>query len=139
MNQANIIGRLVRQVDLRFIPGSGSAVAKFSVAVDKGLSREKKAEFEAAGKPTVDFINVVVFGKQAENASQYLDKGRLVGVSGSIQTGSYKNTKGDTVYTTEILANHVEYLEWGEKKEEKKDDLSFDDFQSIEDDSSLPF
>jgi single-strand DNA-binding protein len=121
------------------------AVAKFTMAVDKGLNRDKKQEFEAQGKPTADFIRIIVWGKQAENCSQYLAKGKMVAIQGSIQTGSYKGTDGDTVYTTEVLANRVEFLEWGEKKEKKEDDdfsfgsKGFDDFQSIEDDSDIPF
>ena len=144
MNNVVLIGRLTSDPTLRFIPGSGQAVANFTIAVDKGLSREKKAEFEAQGKPVADFIRVVVWGKQAENCSQYLTKGKLVGVQGSIQTSTYKDGQGETRYQTEVLANKVEFLERGEKTETKKDDFSFEsdsfeDFQSIEDDSSIPF
>lgn len=147
MNNVTLIGRLARDVELRFIPGSGQAVANFTLAIDKGLTREKKQQFEAEGKPTADFIRIVVWGKQAENCSQYLAKGKMVAIQGSIQTGSYKGTNGDTVYTTEVLANRVEFLEWGEKKEKaitEDDDFSFggkgfEDFQSIEDDDDVPF
>jgi len=145
MNNVSLIGRLVRDPELRFVPGSGMAVANFTMAIDKGLTREKKQEFEAQGKPTSDFIRIVVWGKQAENASQYLAKGKLVAVQGSIQTSSYKATSGETKYTTEVLANRVEYLEWGDKaKSSDKDDFSFgagsfEDFQSVEDDNDVPF
>ena len=146
MNSWNGIGRLTKDVELRFIPGSGQAVANFTMAIDKGLSRDKKAEFEAQGKPITDFIRILVFGKQAENCSQYLAKGRLVGIQGSIQTGSYKNNNGDTVYTTEILANRVEFLEWGEKQEQPKQDDdfsfgagSFEDFQEDDSSDDVPF
>ena len=146
MNSWNGIGRLTKDVELRFIPGSGQAVANFTMAIDKGLSRDKKAEFEAHAKPTADFIRILVFGKQAENCSQYLAKGRLVGIQGSIQTGSYKNNNGDTVYTTEILANRVEFLEWGEKQEQPKQDDdfsfgagSFEDFQEDDSSDDVPF
>lgn len=148
MNQAILIGRLVADVTLRFVPGSGMAVANFTMAVDKGLSRDKKAEFEAQGKPTADFIRIVVWGKSAENCSQYLAKGKMVAIQGSIQTSTYKDSKGETRYQTEVLANKVEFLEWGEKKEKaiaEDDDFSFggkgsfEDFQSIEDDDDVPF
>lgn len=148
MNNVTLIGRLARDVELRFIPGSGQAVANFTMAIDKGLTREKKQQFEAEGKPTADFPRIVVWGKQAENCSQYLAKGKMVAILGSIQTGSYKGTNGDTIYTTEVLANRVEFLEWGEKKEKaitEDDDFSFsgkgsfEDFQSIEDDDDVPF
>ena len=112
MNNVALIGRLVADVTLRFVPGSGMAVANFTMAVDRGLSRDKKAELEAQGKPTSDFIRIVVWGKSAENCSQYLAKGKMVAIQGSIQTGSYKSNSGETHYTTEVLANKVEFLEW---------------------------
>lgn len=146
MNNVVLIGRLARDPELRFVPGSGQAVANFTLAIDKGLTREKKQEFEAQGKPTADFIRIVVWGKQAENCSQYLAKGKLVAIQGSIQTSSFKATTGETKYTTEVLANRVEFLEWGEKKETGvgNDSFSFgsinyEDFQAIEDDDDVPF
>lgn len=147
MNSVVLIGRLARDPELRFVPGSGMAVANFTMAIDKGLTREKKQEFESQGKPTADFVRIVVWGKQAENCSQYLAKGKLVAVQGSIQTGSYKTTTGETRYTTEVLANRVEFLEWGEKTQSsspKGDDFSFgsnnfEEYQSIEDDDDVPF
>jgi single-strand DNA-binding protein len=146
MNSVVLIGRLVRDPELRFVPGSGMAVANFTMAIDKGLTREKKQEFESQGKPTADFVRIVVWGKQAENCSQYLAKGKLVAIQGSIQTGSYKTNTGETRYSTDVLANRVEFLEWGEKSQSspKNDDFSFgsgnfEDFQSIEDDDDVPF
>ena len=148
MNSVVLIGRLARDPELRFVPGSGMAVANFTMAIDKGLTREKKQEFESQGRPTADFIRIVVWGKQAENCSQYLSKGRLVAIQGSIQTGSYKTNTGETRYTTEVLANRVEFLEWGDKNQPKRKEdedfsfgggSSFDDYQSIEDDDDVPF
>lgn len=144
MNSVVLIGRLARDPELRFIPGSGQAVANFTMAIDKGLNREKKEEYKAAGRPTADFIRITVWGKQAENCSQYLAKGRLVAIQGSIQTSSYKNNEGETRYTTEVLANRIEFLEWGTEKPSKDDDFSFsgngfEDFQQIEDDDDVPF
>lgn len=147
MNSVVLIGRLTKDVELRFVPGSGQAVANFTLAIDKGLTKEKKAEFEAQGKPVADFIRVVVWNKPAENCSQYLSKGKMAAVQGSIQTGSYKSTTGETHYTTEVLANRVEFI-WGKESEKKaEDDFSFgeskakgfDDYQSIEDDDDVPF
>ncbi len=143
MNSVNLVGRLVRDVELRFVPGSGTAVANFTLAIDKGLTRDKKQEFENQGKPTADFIRIVVWGKQAENCSQYLEKGKQVAIQGSIQTGQYKSPTGETRYTTEVLANRVFFIEWGEKKDKDTDfsfgDVSFDDYQKIEDDDDVPF
>ena len=67
MNQGNFIGRLVADPTLKFIPGSGMAVCNFIIAIDRGLARDKKAELEAQGKPTSDFLPVLIFGKSAEN------------------------------------------------------------------------
>ncbi len=143
MNNVTLIGRLVKDPELRFISGSQTAVANFTLAVNKDLSKSKKQEFESQGKPTADFIRIVVWGKQAENCSQYLSKGKLIAINGSIQTGSYKTQTGETRYTTDVLANKVEFLEWGEKTQ--SDDLSFgggnqfEDFKTIEDDDDVPF
>ncbi len=143
MNNVTLIGRLARDPQLRIIPGSGMKVGNFTIAIDKGLSREKKAEFEAQGKPTADFPRIVVWGKQAENCSQYLAKGILVAIQGSIQTSSYKSNSGETHYTTEVLASRVEFLERNDKSgNSENDDFSFgnpEDYQNIEDDDDVPF
>lgn len=148
MNNVTLIGRLGNDVTLRFVPGSGQAVANFTLCVDKGLTREKKQQFEAEGKPTADFIRIVVWNKPAENCSQYLSKGKMVAIQGSIQTSSYKGTTGETVYVTEVLANRVEFLEFGktEKKDESQkegNDFSFgagaQDFKNVEDDDDVPW
>lgn len=145
MNSVVLIGRLVRDPELRFVAGSGRAVANFTLAVDKNLSRDKKREFEEKGQATADFIRIVVWGKQAENSANYLSKGRLVAVNGSITTSSYKTNTGETRYSTDVLANNVEFLEWGDKKPSTKSEDSFnygagvEDFQAIEDDEDIPF
>lgn len=115
MNSVNLVGRLTRDPELRYIP-SGTAVCNFNMAVDKGLSKDKKTEMESQNKPTADFINIVVWGKIAESCANYLAKGRLVGIQGRIQTGRYEKD-GTMVYTTEVVANQVEFLEWGDKKD----------------------
>ena len=122
MNNVVLIGRLTRDPELRYIP-SGTAVATFNLAVDKGLSREKKQEMESKNQPTADFINIVVWGRIAENCANYLEKGRLVGVQGRIQTGRYEKD-GRMVYTTEVVANQVEFLEWGDSSNRSQEDSS---------------
>ena len=69
---------------------------------------------ESKNQPTADFIRIVVWGKMAENSANYLVKGRLVGIQGRIQTGSY-DKDGVKVYTTDVVASQVEFLEWGDK------------------------
>lgn len=147
MNSVILIGRLARNPALTFIPGSGTAVAKFALAVDKGLFGDSKKEFESQGKPTADFIKIVVYGKQAENCSVYLEKGNLVAVKGKISTDSYDGKHGVKVYTFEIIAEKVEFLEFknGKILESKGDDqfsfggANIDDFQPVEDDDDVPF
>lgn len=144
MNNVVLIGRLTRDPELRYIP-SGTAVTRFSMAVDKGLSREKKQEMEAKNQPTADFINIVVWGKMAENCANYLQKGKLVGVNGRIQTGSYEKD-GVRRYTTDVVANQVEFLEWGDTNNSKSQGDSHvdSDFGGIEgfhptDNDDIPF
>lgn len=107
MNSVQLIGRLTRDPEVRYTSGSQMAVATFVVAIDRPTKQgeEKKA----------DFPRVTCFGKQAETCEKYLVKGRKVAVEGRIQTGSYENKDGNTVYTTDVIANRVEFLEWGDK------------------------
>lgn len=108
MNQVILIGRLTRDPELVYTPGNQTAVTHFSIAVDRPgtQGREKQA----------DFIRITTFGKQAENCDRYLHKGKQVAVNGRIQTGSYKNKEGQTVYTTDVIANNVEFLEAASKE-----------------------
>lgn len=118
MNNVTLIGRLTRDPELRYIPNSGTPVSTFTLAVDKNLSKEKKAEMEAKNSPTADFIRIVVWGKQAENCANYLKKGRLAGVNGRLQTGSYDDKDGKKVYTTDVVAGNVEFLDRGDSDKE---------------------
>jgi single-strand DNA-binding protein len=109
MNQVILIGRLTRDPELRFIPNSGTAVARFSLAVDR--------EFKREGQPDADFFNIVVWGKQAENCANYLKKGRKVAVNGNLRNNNYEDKNGVKHYSVEIVANRVEFLEWGDRNE----------------------
>lgn len=106
MNQVVLIGRLTRDPELRFIPNSGTAVARFSIAVGR--------EFKREGQPEADFFNIVVWGKSAENCANYLKKGRLVAVNGSLRNNNYEDKNGVKHYNIEINANRVQFLEWGD-------------------------
>lgn len=98
MNKVILTGRLTAKPELNYTQ-SQMAVTKFTIAVDR-FSKDKGA----------DFIRVTVFGRQAENVCRYMDKGRMIAVEGSIQTGSYKDRDGKTVYTQDVIANHTEFL-----------------------------
>lgn len=131
-----MVGRLGRDPDLRFVAGSGKAVASFSLAVDRPFSKER----------TADFFNVVVWGKPAENVANYLKKGRQVAVKGYLQTRSYEDKTGQKRYVTEIVADNVEFLDKADKQKQDEgfsnsglDDFSQDGFSAIEDDEDIPF
>ncbi|MFM1514784.1 single-stranded DNA-binding protein [Helcococcus ovis] len=111
MNNVVLMGRLTRDPELRYTQGSNMAYVRLNVAVDKNLSREKKQEMESKGQPTADFINVVAWGKLGENIAKFTSRGLRVLVTGRIQTGSYEKD-GQKVYTTDVLASNVEFLDW---------------------------
>lgn len=123
MNNVCLIGRLVRDPELRYLPDGATAVANFTLAVDKQLSRDKKEEYESKGQPTADFINIVVWGKQAENCANYLAKGLLTAVQGRIQTRSWEDQEGNRRYSTEVVANNVQFLEWKDGANTKEDSM----------------
>ena len=118
MNNVILIGRLIKDVELRYTQSSNATYARFTIAVDKGMSKEKKQEAEANGQQTADFINIVVWGKQAENCQRYLQKGRNVAIQGRLQSGSYTAQDGTRKFVTEAWAERVQFIEWGEKKED---------------------
>jgi len=146
LNNVVLIGRLTKDPELRYT-ATGIPVATFRLAVDKGLSREKKQEMEAKGQPTADFISIVVYGKQAENCANYLAKGRLAAIQGRIQSRTYDAMDGSRRYVTEVVANRVEFLEWGESSQrpdyqaDYSDNMDFPDIDGFDpiDDDNIPF
>lgn len=108
LNQTILMGRLTRDPETRYIQGSNSSVTRFTVAVD----RDYKASNE--DKPKTDFISCVAWNKTGEFIEKYFRKGSMIAVIGSIETGSYKDKDGKTVYTTEIRVTKVSFT--GEKK-----------------------
>ena len=102
MNRVELVGRLTSKPELRYT-SSNIAYTRFSVAINRTVAN-------AQGERETDFINVVVWRKQAENVANYLDKGSLVGVEGSIQTGSYTDKDGNKRNSFEVYANRVEFL-----------------------------
>ena len=104
MNSVALIGRLTRDPEVRWTQDQ-MAIASFSIAIDRPPRKD--------GTKDTDFPRITVFGRQAENCEKYLKKGRLVGITGRIQTGSYEKD-GVKVYTTDVVADRVEFLELGE-------------------------
>lgn len=102
MNISILIGRIATDLELKQTQ-SGTAMCSFTLAVNRP---KKQGEEQQA-----DFIRCKTFGKTAELVSQYMHKGSRLGVVGTIQTGSYQNQDGQTIYTTDVLVNRIEFLE----------------------------
>jgi single-strand DNA-binding protein len=109
LNKVVLIGRITKDIELRYTP-NGVATANFFLAVQRNY-KNQNGEYEA------DFIPIVVWRKQAESCAKYLAKGRMVAVAGRIQTRSYEQD-GQRRYTWEVVADEVQFLDRGEKKEE---------------------
>ena len=118
MNKVILIGRLTRDPEVR--QAGETTVARYALAVDR---RGKKEE--------ADFINCVVFGKGAEFVEKYLKKGTKIAVTGHIQTGSYKNNEGRTVYTTDVVIEDQEFCESKKAAEEKPEAPAAENFVSL--------
>jgi single-strand DNA-binding protein len=102
LNRVILIGRLTKEPELRYTP-SGAAVAKFTLAVDRRQSKDREKE--------ADFIDIVVWQKQAENCANYLGKGRLVAVDGRLQVRSYEDSQGIRRKAAEVVAENVRFLD----------------------------
>jgi len=111
MNNVTLLGRLTRDPECRYTQ-SQKAFCRFTVAVDRGKDRD-------GNDKGADFIPVVVWDRQAETCEKYLSKGRQVAIEGRIQTGSYAKDDGTKVYTTDVIANRVEIIDWPEKGEHR--------------------
>jgi len=103
MNRVILVGRLTKDPELRYTP-SGAAVATFTLAINRTFTNQQ-------GEREADFINVVVWRRQAENAANFLKKGSLAGVDGRLQSRSYEGQDGRRVYVTEVVAESVQFLE----------------------------
>ena len=127
MNRVELIGRLTRDPELRYT-GSNIATTRFTLAVNRPFQGQN-------GEQGTDFINIVVWRKQAENVKKYCSKGSLVAVEGRIQTGSYEKD-GQRVYTTDVVADSVQFLESKAQSENRMSsegsDLSPADFVNQE-------
>lgn len=108
MNVVILIGRTTRDIELKYSQNQ-TAIARFSIAIDRGKDKG------------TDFINCTAFGRTAENMRKYVKKGDQVSLRGHISTGSYTNKEGKKVYTTEIIADAVEFIE--PRKEKKNDEF----------------
>lgn len=123
MNNVTILGRLVRDVELRETK-SNKAVANMTVAINRGFGKDDEA----------DFIPVVVWEKTAENCARFLEKGRQVAVTGRLQTSKYTDKEGNNRSKMEVVGQFVEFVGGEGQRQE------IEEFEEVEDDSeTLPF
>lgn len=143
MNRAVLVGRLTRDPDLRYTP-NGVAVANFNLAVNRPFKDQN-------GESQADFINCVAWRKQAENLANFMKKGSQIGIDGRIQTRSYEDKDGKTVYVTEVVADSIQFLdsrksetqrnnETNQRQAQQQSDPFQEDGQAIDiSDDELPF
>lgn len=129
MNSIQLIGRLTRDPELRFAAGNGTAICKFTLAVNRPFKKDE-----------VDFINCVAFGKTGETISQYLTKGRMLGVSGSLQIGSYDGQDGIKRYTADVIVAQFTFCDSGNNSTNaQSNNTSISDDITPVDDGDMPF
>ena len=135
MNSVILIGRLTKDPEVRYTTGTQMAVAVFTLAIDRG--KDKNGDDRGA-----DFIPIKVFGKQAENCERYLAKGCRVAVQGKIQTGSYEDKNGQKVFTTDVIAQRVEFIDFKAKTPQNSNQSAWNDnppgYSSLSEDD-IPF
>lgn len=134
MNKVLLIGRITSKPELKY-SGSNVPYTRFSLAIDRPFS-------SANGERQTDFINIVVWRKQAENVCTYLNKGSLVAVEGRIQTGNYTDKEGVKRYTTDVAADNVQFLESKSQSQNREASMSNDnptpyDFQTPSNDVNI--
>lgn len=132
MNSVNLIGRITHDPEIKHST-SGKPYLRFSIALDKKLSKEKREEFIQRNISVTDYPRIVTWGKCAENCSKYLCKGSLVGISGSISTDSYEKDDGSKAYKMEVIADKVKFLDNRKSLSEENN------FEEVEVNDDIPF
>ena len=133
MNKVILIGRLTKDPEMNYAAGSGTAVARFSLAVTRPFKKDE-----------TDFINCIAFGKAGETIAQYMIKGRQLAITGSIRTGSYDAKDGTKRYTTDIVIDSFEFI-GGQAQQnngnvnQNSDGMNFDDDLTPDDVADMPF
>lgn len=125
INKIILLGRLAKNPELIFAKGTGTAICKFTIAVNRKFKKDE-----------ADFINCIVFGKQAEAIAQYMLKGSQISLCGHIQTGSYDAQDGTKRYTTDVVVEEFNFV-GGSKKQENKN--TFEDDMTPVEDGDMPF
>lgn len=123
MNKVCLVGRLTKDPEIRYTPDNQLAIARFTLAVNRPIKKE--------GQPDADFLPIVVFGKLAENCAKYIGKGRLISVSGRLQSRSWDDQDGKRHYGLDVIGEEVKFLD--KAKEEEPD------FVPADEEDDLPF
>ena len=124
MNRVCLVGRLTAKPELRYT-GSNVPYTRFSLAVNRTFNN-------AQGEREADFINIVVWRRQAENVANYLDKGSQVSVEGRIQTGSYTAADGSKRYTTDVVADNIQFLDTRRQAEARANNQTPYDYENTQ-------
>ena len=135
MNKVIIVGRLTKDPELKYTPGDGTAVCRFTVAINRQFKKDE-----------TDFINCVAFGKTGETIAQYFTKGRQIALAGNIRTGSYQAQDGTKMYTTNVIIENFEFVGNNSNNSSNQStwnaqdnsDESFGDMTPV-DDGDMPF
>ncbi len=136
MNKVILLGRLTKDVDVRYTQATNIMVASFSLAVNRRFAKEGEER-------QADFINVVAWSKTAEFCSKYFKKGQQVGIIGRIQTRNWEDDQGQKHYVTEVVAEEVYFAD--SKREGANESILGsstpvnNEFEPIQDDDELPF
>lgn len=120
MNNVQLSGRLAKDVDLKYL-SDGKPVSTIILAVDMGLSKEKKEEFEKKGKATAEFIAITTYGKNAENVAKYLEKGSQVLIEARLHVSRYEKD-GENRFITQVISKNIEFI--GGKKKNNSTDVA---------------
>jgi len=134
LNKVALVGRLTKDPEIRYTSDNQTAIAKFTIAVSRRFKKE--------GQPDADFLPITVFGKSAENCGKYIKKGRLVAVSGRLQTSSWDDQEGKRHFSTDVIADEVDFLDKGSDAKESSEggyNAGGGDFHPADDEDDLPF
>lgn len=127
MNRVSLVGRLTKDPELRYIPNSGTPVASFNLAIDRDYKKKD-------GTIETDFIPIQIIGKSAELCANYLEKGRLVALNGSIRVENYKDQEGNNRTFTKVSSTKVQFLDYKKSDNSQKEPQ----FKAVDDDD-IPF
>lgn len=129
MNKVVLVGRLTKDPELRFTANKGTAITRFTLAVNRDFKKED-------GTQEADFINCIAYSKRAEVIAQYLTKGKRFSVAGSIRTGSYDAQDGTRRYTTYVVVDGFDFID---SSDSKVNNDNFNDDMIPVDDGDIPF